>query len=104
VRYTEQFFYCLGLFWLSQVFVFPYETKNYMFMICEELCCNFYKVFMESVDCFSFLMLILLIHEHGRSFNLLISLSNVFFKGLKILFYKSFTCLVKIALRYFILF
>ena len=40
-------------------------------------------------------MLILLIHEHERS---------TFFKDLKFLSYTSFTCLVRITPRYFILF
>lgn len=41
-----------------------------------------------------FKMLVLLIHEHGRSFHLLISSSSIsFFKDLKTLMDKSFICL-----------
>jgi len=36
----------------------------------------------------------MLIHEHGRSFQLLISSSISFFKNLKFLSYRYFTCLV----------
>ena len=38
-----------------------------------------------------FTMVILLIHEYGRSFHLLISSSVSFFKDLKLLSYRSFT-------------
>jgi len=49
-----------------------------------------------------FTTLILPIHEHGRSFHLLRS-SIYFFRGLKFLLYRSFTCLVKVTLRYYII-
>jgi hypothetical protein len=51
-----------------------------------------------------FSLLFLLIHEHGRSFYLLISSSKSFFKDLKILSYRSFTFLVGVTLKCFILF
>ena len=49
-----------------------------------------------------FTMLYLPINGHGRSFHLLISSSSSFFKDLKFLSYKPFTCLVRVTLRYFI--
>jgi hypothetical protein len=50
-----------------------------------------------------FIILILPIHEHGRSFYLLKSSSISFFRDLKFL-YRSFTCLIRITPSYFILF
>jgi hypothetical protein len=50
-----------------------------------------------------FTMLILLIHGHGRPFYCLIP-SISFFKDLKFLSYRSFTCLSRATPRYFILF
>jgi hypothetical protein len=41
-------------------------------------------------------------HDHGRSFHLLIS-SISFFRDLKFLSYRSFTCLDRVTSRYFIL-
>jgi len=52
----------------------------------------------------NFTILILPIHEHGRSLHLLRSSSIHFFRGLKFISYRSFTCLAKVTLRYFILF
>jgi hypothetical protein len=49
-------------------------------------------------------MLILPIHEHGRFFHLLRSSSISFFRDLKFLSYRSFTCLVRVTPKYFILF
>ena len=43
-----------------------------------------------------FTMLILLIYEQGRSFHLLIYSSVSFFRDLKFLSYRSFTCLVRV--------
>jgi hypothetical protein len=43
------------------------------------------------------------IHEHGISFHLLKSLIS-FFRDLKFLSYRTFTCLVRVIPRYFILF
>ena len=51
-----------------------------------------------------FSILILPIHEHGRSFHLLRSSSISFFRDLKFLMYRSFTCLVRVTQSYFILF
>jgi hypothetical protein len=50
-----------------------------------------------------FSILILPIHEHGRSFHLLRS-SISFFRDLKFLSYRSFVSLVRVTPRYFILF
>jgi hypothetical protein len=47
--------------------------------------------------------LILLIQGHGRSFHFLISSSISFFSVLKFLLYQSFSCLVGVTSRYFIL-
>lgn len=48
-------------------------------------------------------MLILLIYEHWRFFSLLLICSLIsFFKDLKFLSYRSFTCLFRVTLRYFI--
>lgn len=85
-------------------FVFPYKVENYSFKISNVLC--WYLV--ESVDCFGkmaiFIMFFLWIHEHGQSFYLWISSSIFFFRYLKFLPYKYFTCLFKIMSRYIILF
>jgi len=51
-----------------------------------------------------FSLLILQICEHWRSFHLLISSSIFFFRNLMFLSYTSFTCLVRVTSRYFILF
>ena len=51
-----------------------------------------------------FIVLILPTQEHGRSFRFLVSSSISFFKDLKFLSYKSSTCLVRVTLRYFMLF
>ena len=51
-----------------------------------------------------FTILILFIHEPEIYFHLLISSSISFFKDLKLLSYRSLTCLVRIIPRYFILF
>jgi hypothetical protein len=48
-------------------------------------------------------MLILLTHEHGRSFHSLIPSSISFFKDLAFLSYGSFTRLVRVMSRYFTL-
>jgi hypothetical protein len=52
-----------------------------------------------------FTMLILLIDEQGRSLHFLISFSISFFiSGLKFLSYRTFTCLLIVTARYFIVF
>jgi hypothetical protein len=48
-----------------------------------------------------FTILILPMHERGKSFHLLISSLIYFFNVLKFLLYKSFTCLVRIISNYF---
>ena len=68
---------------------------------------NFDGDCIESVDCFGqdiFTILILSIHEHGRPFHLLRSSLISFFRDLKLLSYRSFTSLVRVYPRYFILF
>ena len=50
---------------------------------------------------FFFTVLILLNHEHRRSFHLLISSPISFFKDLKFLSYRSLTCLVRVKPKYF---
>jgi hypothetical protein len=51
-----------------------------------------------------FTILILLVHEHGRSFHHLIFYSISFFRDLESLLFRSFTCLVRVTPRYFTLF
>ena len=51
-----------------------------------------------------FTMLILPIQEQGRSFHFLVSSSISFFKNLKFLSSRSFTSLVRVTPRYFMLF
>jgi hypothetical protein len=51
-----------------------------------------------------FTTLILLIHDHVRSFCLLIPSPISFFKDLKFLSYRSFICLIRVTPRHFILF
>jgi hypothetical protein len=51
-----------------------------------------------------FTILVLSIHEHGRSFHLLRSSLISFLRHLKFLSCSSFTCLVRVTPRYFILF
>ncbi|EDL14313.1 mCG147495 [Mus musculus] len=50
-----------------------------------------------------FTILTLPIHEPGRYFHLMRPSISVF-RGLKFLSYRSFTCLVRVTPRYFILF
>lgn len=51
-----------------------------------------------------FARLIITVHEHERSFHLLLSSSASFFKDLKNLSYRFFTCLSRVNPRCFILF
>ena len=51
-----------------------------------------------------FTMLILPIHKHGRPFHFLRSSFIYFFRDLKFLSYRSFTCLVRVTSTYFTLF
>jgi hypothetical protein len=51
-----------------------------------------------------FKMLILPIHEHGRSFHLLQSSSIPFFIGLQFSFKRSLASFLKFILRYFVVF
>jgi hypothetical protein len=91
-----------------RLFIFPDESVNCPFYLSEELIWNFDGDCIESIDCFQqdshFAILILLIHEHGRSFHLLRSSSISFFRDLKFLLYRYFTSLVRVIPRYFILF
>jgi hypothetical protein len=69
--FPQPFFYCeelFSLFWIF--FTIPDEFENYSFHIFEELCWDFDEDCTESIDCFwsnGIFMLILPIHEHGRS-------------------------------------
>jgi hypothetical protein len=49
-------------------------------------------------------ILLLTIHEHERYFHLLRSSLSSFFRDFKFLSYRSFTCLIRVTQRYFILF
>ena len=51
-----------------------------------------------------FIILIVPIQEHGRSFHLLASSSISFFKDLKFLLNRSFTFLISVKPKYFMLF
>ena len=69
--------------------------------------CNFDGYCIDSIDCIQidiFTILLLPTYEHGRSFHLLRHSSISFFRDLKFLSCRSFTCLVRVTLRYFILF
>ena len=94
-------------FCYSVFFTFPDEFVNSSFHVFEELCWNFDGDCIESIDYLwwdgYFTMLILTIHEHGRSLHFLRS-SISFFRNLKLSSYRSFTCLVRVTPRYFILF
>jgi hypothetical protein len=91
-------------------FVIPDEFANCPFYLNEELICNFDGDCIESADHFQQdshffkTILILSIHEHGRSFHLLRFTLISFFRDLKFLSYRSFTSLVRVTPRYFILF
>jgi len=95
-------------FTYSGFFVILDEFANCSVFLYEELDWSFDGNCIESIDRFwsngHFTILFLPIHEHGRSFHFLRFSSISFFRGLKFLSYRSFTCLVKVTLRYFILF
>jgi len=105
---SSRSFIVQNCFSYSGFFVFPHEVESSPFKACKELSWNFDGNRFESVDCLRYnghwAMLILLIHEHGRSFHLLISSSISFFKDLKFLSYKSFTHMDRVNSRYFILY
>ena len=86
-------------------FVFPYEAGNCSFRLCKELCWSIYGDRIGSVVAFGnmviFTMWILPVPEHGRYFHCLISSSISFHRDLKLLSYRSFTCLVRVTTRYF---
>jgi hypothetical protein len=86
----------------------PNEFENCSFYLCEELSPNFDRDCTESIDCFVkmtiFTILILPIHKHGRSFHLLRFSSVSLFRDLKFLSHITFTCLVRVTPRCFILF
>jgi hypothetical protein len=77
------------------LFVCPHETENCSFYFFEESCWNFGGDCIESVDVRMaiFTMLILPIHEHGRSLHFLYFSLIYFFRDLKFLSYRYFTCL-----------
>jgi len=87
------------------VAVFPYEVENYFCKMWKELCWEFalnLKIAFGKMAIFT--MPILRIYEHGRSFHVLIYSLISFFRDLKFLSCRSFTCLVLVTPRYFILF
>ena len=77
-------------------------------MVYEEFFGDFFGNCIESIDAFGriaiFTLLILPIQEHGRSFHFLVSSSISFFKDLKFLPNRSFTSLISVTPRYFVLF
>ena len=89
-------------------FVFPDGFENFPFYLSEEFSLKFDEDCIESLVTFGkidiFTILILPIHEHGRSFHLLRSSSISFFRELKFLSYRSFTSLVRVTASHFILF
>ena len=88
-------------------FLFAYDVEYCSFKVHEELYWDFDGYHTESVDYFGkiaiFTMLISSTQEHGRSFNFIIFSSISFFKDLKFLSYRLYTCLVKFVSRYFTL-
>jgi hypothetical protein len=77
-------------FCYSESFMLSYE----FFSICEKWHCDFDGNYRESVDCFQ-LIIILPIHEHGRSIHILVFCIDL--QG-----FVVFTSLVKLISRYFI--
>lgn len=85
------FFFCyLGLFYTSLIIwlvvgLFPYEAEGCPLRLYEEFCWNIDVDCLGSLDCFSSMtistMLLLQIHEHVRSFYLLIWSSISFLKS-----------------------
>ena len=87
------------------VCVFPHKVEGCFFNFCEFLCIFLMRIALNLKIDFCrraiFRILILPIHELGRSFYLLVSSSISFFMVLRFLLYKSFTCLVSVIPRYF---
>ena len=102
--FPQKFFHCWECFLIS--WVSPHKFDNCSFYLCEELSWIFDQDCIDSVDSFHqdshFTVLILPIHELGRSFHLLRSSSISFFRDLKFFLFRSFTCLVSIIPRHFI--
>ena len=92
----------------SGSFAFPDEFETCSFYVFEELCWDFYGDCTESINCLCrmaiFTVLILSIYEYGRSLHFLRSSSISFLRDFKLLSYRSFTCLLRVIPRYFILF
>ena len=104
-----KFLHCIRLCWLSWVFLFFHmkliivlsrSVKNFV-GILREIALNLYIIFGRTA---LFTMMILPIQEHGRSFHFLVSSSISFFKPLMVLSHRSFTSLVTVTPRYFMLF
>ena len=78
-------------------FFFPYEVEYCPFKFCEELCWDFDRNCSAAIDCFDriviFIMLILPIQEHGRSFHF----SGIFFN----FFVQRLNVLVKQIFQFF---
>ena len=81
---------------------------TFLFLILWRIEMEFWRDCIEFVECFwqdcHFTILTLPTHEHGRSFHLLRSSLISFFRDLKFLSYRSFTCLVRCTPRYLTLF
>jgi hypothetical protein len=106
--FPQKFFNCSELFWLSRVFGFSMWSWELVFLLCKELCCNFDKNCTEYVDLFRWLFSLCHTYQSMSIGNLYIfwgkSSSISFFRDLKSLLYRYFTCLVRVTPRYCILF
>ena len=80
-----------NVFFYPDFFVIPDKFENSSFYLYEELSWNFegytLNVYITSGKMAIFALLILRIHEHGRSFYILRSSSISFFRDLKFLSY-----------------
>ena len=83
---------------------FKESTNSMLSCIFDKELSPSYSWSMSKDEYFIFTMLILLIYEHGGDFHLLISFSISFFRDLRFLSYRSFTCLVRVTPKYVILF
>ena len=99
----DMLLYSIGLgnlgflvFHMKLIIVFSMSVKNCV-GICMGIALNLYIAFGKMII---FIMLILWIYEHGRSFHLLMS-SVSFFRDLKFLSYLSFNCLIRVTSRQF---
>ena len=87
-------------FHVKLIIVLSRSVKNFV-LVLMGIALNLYIAF-GRISIFA--MSILPIQEHGRSSHFLVSSSITFFKNLKFLSNRSFTSLVSVTLRYFMLF